>query len=84
LSGATITVREAIASYGLGADFGSNWLDRTVERVGQKFLSAPYVIAIGNMFRRKGRLILTQLVLITAGAMFLVVMSLTASINLTL
>ncbi|MBE7469466.1 MAG: hypothetical protein DPW09_28575 [Anaerolineae bacterium] len=36
------------------------------------------------MFRRKGRLILTQLVLITAGAMFLVVMSLTASINLTL
>lgn len=84
LSGATITVREAIASYGLGGDFGSNWLDRTIEQVGQKFLSAPYVIAIGNMFRRKGRLILTQLVLITAGAMFLVVMSLAASINLTL
>jgi putative ABC transport system permease protein len=84
LNGATITVREAIASYGLGGDFGSNWLDRTVERVGQKFLSAPYVIAIGNMFRRKGRLILTQLVLITAGAMYLVVMSLSASINLTL
>jgi putative ABC transport system permease protein len=84
LGGATITVREAIASYGLGGDFGSNWLDRTVERVGQKLLSAPYVIAIANMFRRKGRLILTQLVLITAGAMFLVVMSLTASINLTL
>ncbi len=84
LAGATITVREAIASYGLGGDFGSNWLDRTVERVGQKLLSAPYVIAIGNMFRRKGRLILTQLVLITAGAMFLVVMSLTSSINMTL
>ncbi|NJN96885.1 MAG: FtsX-like permease family protein [Anaerolineales bacterium] len=84
LSGATITVREAIASYGLGGDFGSNRLDRTIEQVGQKFLSAPYVIAIGNMFRRKGRLILTQLVLITAGAMFLVVMSLSASINLTL
>ncbi|MBE7550798.1 MAG: FtsX-like permease family protein [Anaerolineales bacterium] len=84
LGGATITVREAIASYGLGGDFGSNRLDRTVERVGQKLLSAPYVIAIGNMFRRKGRLILTQLVLITAGAMFLVVMSLTSSINMTL
>ncbi len=84
LSGATITVREAIASYGLGGDFGSNRLDRTIEQAGQKFLSAPYVIAIGNMFRRKGRLILTQLVLITAGAMFLVVMSLSASINLTL
>jgi putative ABC transport system permease protein len=84
LNGATITVREAIATYGLGADFGSTWLDRTVERVGQKFLSAPYAIAIGNLFRRKGRLILTELALITAGTMFLVVMSLTASINLTL
>jgi putative ABC transport system permease protein len=84
LGGATITVREAIASYGLGGDFGSSWLDRTVEGVGQKLLSAPYVIAIANMFRRKGRLILTQLVLITAGAMFLVVMSLTSSINMTL
>jgi putative ABC transport system permease protein len=84
LSGATMTVREAIASYGLGGDFGANWLDRTVERIGQKFLSAPYAIALGNMFRRKGRLILTQLVLITAGAMYLVVMSLSASINLTL
>jgi putative ABC transport system permease protein len=84
LSGATMTVREAIASYGLGGDFGANWLDRTIERIGQKFLSAPYAIAMGNMFRRKGRLILTQLVLITAGAMYLVVMSLSASINLTL
>jgi putative ABC transport system permease protein len=39
---------------------------------------------MGNMFRRKGRLILTQLVLITAGAMYLMVMSLSSSINLTL
>lgn len=84
LGGATMTVREAIASYGLGGDFGSNWLDRTVEWLGHKFLSAPYAVAMGNMFRRKGRLILTQLVLITAGAMYLVVMSLSASINLTL
>lgn len=84
LGGATITVREAVASYGLGGDFGSNRLDRTVEQAGQKLLSAPYVIAIANMFRRKGRLILTQLVLITAGAMFLVVMSLSASISFTL
>jgi len=84
LNGATITVREAIASYGLGGDFGSNWLDRTVERLGQRFLSAPYAIAMGNMFRRKGRLLLTQLVLIMAGTMFLMVMSLSASITLSL
>lgn len=85
LSGATITVREAIASYGLGGgNFGSNWFDRMIEYIGRKFLSAPYAIALGNMFRRKGRLILTQLVLITAGAMFLAVMSLSTSIDLTI
>jgi putative ABC transport system permease protein len=84
LSGAMITVRQAIASYGLGGDFGSNWLDRLVERAGKALLSAPYAITLGNMFRRKGRLILTQLVLITAGTMFLLVMSLSASITTTL
>jgi len=84
LRGATITVREAIASYGLGGDFGSSWLDRAVERVAQSLLATPYAIAIGNMFRRKGRLILTQLVLIVAGTMFLAVMSLSTSINFTI
>jgi putative ABC transport system permease protein len=85
LSGASITVREAIASYGLGrGKFGLSWLDRQVERLGQRFFSTPYATALGNMFRRKGRLLLTQLVLITAGSMFLGVMTLSSSISLTL
>ncbi|MEM7346513.1 MAG: FtsX-like permease family protein, partial [Chloroflexota bacterium] len=85
LSGAAITVREAIASYGLGGGkYGSTWIDRSIERIGKLLLSGPYAIALGNMFRRKGRLILTQLVLIVAGTMFLLVMSLSASITLTL
>jgi putative ABC transport system permease protein len=85
LTGATITVRQAIASYGLGGGrFGRSSLDRAVERVGRSLLSAPYAMALANMFRRKGRLILTQLVLITAGAMFLMVMSLSSSITATL
>ncbi len=84
-SGATITVREAIASYGLGGGkFGHNPIDRLVEQIGQRFLSGPYAMALGNMFRRKGRLILTQLVLVMAGSMFLIVMSLSASITYTL
>jgi putative ABC transport system permease protein len=82
LNGTLITVREAISSYGLGGDFGSSWLDRTVERVAQRFFSAPYAIALGNLFRRKGRLGLTQVVLITAGTLFLMVMTLSASIRL--
>jgi putative ABC transport system permease protein len=84
LKGAAISVREAIATYGLGGDFGSSWLDRFVERTAAYFLSTPYAAAIGNMLRRKGRLALTLLVLTTAGVMFLVVMSLVSSIQLTL
>jgi putative ABC transport system permease protein len=84
LNGAAITVREAIASYGLGGDFGASWLDRMVERIGQRLLPSHYATALGNMFRRKARLALTQLVLITAGVMFLAVMSLSTSITATL
>ena len=84
LQGALITVRQAIASYGLGADFGSSWLDRWVERIGQRLLPSHYATALGNLFRRKGRLVLTQVALVTAGAMFLMVMSLSSSISLTL
>jgi putative ABC transport system permease protein len=84
LSGAAMTVRAAIATYGIGGDFGSNWLDRAVERLGDRLLSSSYAIALGNMFRRKGRLTLTQLALIGAGTMFLIVMTLSASLTYTL
>jgi putative ABC transport system permease protein len=84
LTGAAMTVRAAIATYGIGGDFGSNWLDRLVESIGNRLLASSYAIALGNMFRRKGRLTLTQLVLVAAGTMFLVVMSLSASLMYTL
>ncbi len=84
LSGTAISVRQAIASYGLGGDFGRSPFDRLVERLGGRFLSAPYAVALGNMFRRKGRLLLTQTVLVLAGVMFLSVMSLSSSLSLTL
>jgi putative ABC transport system permease protein len=84
LQGARITVREAIASYGLGSDYHSGWLDRLVERIGQRWLPSYYAQSLGNMFRHKGRLLLTQLVLVAAGSAFLMVMSLNSSIALTL
>lgn len=84
LQGAAITVRDAIASYGLGARTGPTRLDRAIEGFGARWLSAPYATALGNMFRRKGRLLLTELVLVTAGSAFLMVMSLNSSIALTL
>ena len=84
LQGAGITVRQAIASYGLGGTFGTNRIDLVVERVSERWLASHYATALANMFRHKGRLILTQLVLIIAGSAFLVVMSLMTSISYTL
>jgi putative ABC transport system permease protein len=84
LSGAAITVRQAIASYGLGSGYHSGRVDRFVESLGARLLPSHYATALGNMFRHKGRLILTQVVLIMAGASFLMVMSLNSSLDLTL
>ena len=83
LKGTATTVREAIASYGISGSFGNNGFDRGVDRLSRRFLSSSYAISLNNMFRKKGRLILTQLVLITAGTMFLVVISLAQSTDLT-
>lgn len=84
LKGAAITVRQAIASYGLGGGYRSGRVDRLVESVGERLLPSHYATALGNMFRHKGRLIMTQLVLIAAGTSFLMVMSLNSSLDLTL
>jgi putative ABC transport system permease protein len=84
LKGTAITVREALSTYGLGGDFKHSFIDRIVEKFGTLFLPTLYAASLGNLFRRKGRLILTLLALTTAGVMFLVVMSLIASTNLTL
>ncbi len=84
MRGAAISVREALATYGLGGDFGSSRLDRGIERLAERVLPSPYTIALGNMFRRKGRLLLTQLVLILAGTMFLMVLTLSSSMTHTL
>lgn len=84
LTGAIMTVRAAIATYGIGGDFGSSRLDQIVEQIGHRLLASSYAIALGNMFRRKGRLTLTQLALIGAGTMFLIVMALSTSLIYTL
>ena len=82
--GAAITVREAMASYGIGADFGSGRFDRAIEVVGARLLPSHYAAALANTFRRKGRLILTEAVLVVAGAMFLMLMALNSSMTSTL
>lgn len=82
--GAGMSVRAAIASQGVAGDFGYSRFDRLVEWLGERLLPTLYAAALGNLFRRKARLLLTQTVLVIAGVSFLVLMSLIASLNLTL
>ncbi len=78
-NGARITVREAIASYGLGqGKFGASWIDRLLERV--RGLPRPILISLRNTFRRKGRIAMTLGTLILASAFFVAVMSVRASL----
>jgi putative ABC transport system permease protein len=71
LSGASITVREAISTYGLSATAGrlTRWL------AGMQRVSRVIVLMISNTFRNKGRVLLTQLTLVGSGLVFMTVMS---------
>jgi putative ABC transport system permease protein len=83
ISGARITVREAIGGYGLGKGrFGRSRIDRALERI--RFLSRPMLLSLRNTFRRKGRLALTLTTLTLAGSIFIAVLSVRASVQLTL
>jgi len=74
LAGARISVRQAIATYGLGADFGRSILDKFIARL--RGLPRPFALSLRNTFRRKGRVLLTLITLTAAGVMFMMVMSL--------
>jgi len=81
LAGTRISVREAISSYGLGQGFGGSAIDRLIERV--RGLPRPVMLSLRNTFRRKGRLILTLGTLTLAGTIFIAVVSVRASLLLT-
>ena len=81
-SGVRITVREAISNYGIGAGFGKGWLDRLLSRL--RGLPRPLVLTLRNTFRRKGRVVLTEVTLIMAGVVFVMVMSSAASLTYTI
>ncbi|MCP4168834.1 MAG: ABC transporter permease [Chloroflexi bacterium] len=82
-SGARITVREAISSYGIGeGGFGESKFDRLIERL--QGLPRPLLLSIRNTLRRKGRLALTLLTLILAGTIFIAVANVRTSLLYTL
>ena len=82
LSGTRITAREAISSQEAGAgQFGASRIDALLGRL--RGLPATLLYACRNIFRRKVRLTLTLLTLSMGGAIFITVLSVRASLFLT-
>ena len=78
--GAKTTVRRAISDESPGEQgSGTGLLNRL--GVWIKWLSRPLLLSIRNTFRRKGRLALTLFTLIVAGAIFIAVFNVRASLN---
>jgi putative ABC transport system permease protein len=77
--GARVTVREALTTYGLGN--ASSWLDRLLVKL--HFLPRLASLTLGNTFRNKKRVLFTQITLIGAGVMFMMVMNMRATLTYT-
>ncbi|GIK37449.1 MAG: hypothetical protein BroJett011_12820 [Chloroflexota bacterium] len=75
--GARITVREAITTYGLAA--ASSWLDRLLVKL--DFIPRLASLTLSNTFRNKKRVLFTQLTLIGAGVMFMMVLNTRATMT---
>lgn len=76
--GSRTTVRRAISDEGMGAaPTEAGVVARLSERL--RFISRPIMLSIRNTFRRKGRLALTLFTLIMAGAVFIAVFNVRAS-----
>lgn len=69
--GARITVREAITTYGLNA--ATSWLDRLLVKL--QFLPRLASLTLSNTFRNQKRVLFTQLTLVGAGVMFMMVLN---------
>ena len=80
--GAAITVRQAIADYGLGGGSGQNALSRALAEV--QGLPRVWALALRNTVRVPDRLALTLITLALGGATFIAVLSTDSSFSRTI
>lgn len=64
------TVREALGAFGAGGGFGARRFDQALAALGGG-IAPPYLLAIRNMFRRRGRLVLSLVLLAAGGGLFI-------------
>lgn len=81
LSGARITVREAISTYGLSNEGAAKSKIVHLTTLLSEVFPRPLILSLRNTFRRKVRLALTLFTLTLAGAMFMSVLHVQASLN---
>ncbi|MGB7115537.1 MAG: FtsX-like permease family protein [Anaerolineales bacterium] len=79
-SGARITVREAISTYGLGTDTGL--IERLLSKA--KHISRLLLLTISNTFRHKRRVLLLEIALVLSGLIFMMVVSVRDSVVFTI
>jgi len=83
LSNARTTVREVISNYGIDQEqFGSSSLDRLLERV--HGLPSHLLLSLRNALRRKRQFLMTLTTLTLASTVFISVVSIRTSMDLTL
>ena len=78
LRGAAVTVREAIADAGASVR-KIGLIDRILSRI--RGLSRPLQLSLRNTFRRRARLVLTLLMLVLGGMIFMTIGSVRASLS---
>jgi len=79
-SGARITVREAVSTYGLRTQAGL--LERLLSKM--KGVSRMVLLTISNTFRNKWRVVLMEITLVLSGLIFMMVISVRDSVNFTI
>ena len=79
ISGARITVREAISTYGLSTNTGL--LERALAKM--RFISRLVLITISNTFRHKRRVVLLEVGLVLSGLMFMAVVAVRDAVEYT-
>jgi putative ABC transport system permease protein len=79
-SGTRVTVREALADYGLARKETAGVLDRFFKMLRGPLFRRPVLLSLRNTFRRRSRLVLTLLPLAISGAILLTVVNVRAGL----
>lgn len=85
INGVRITTHKALNSVGIGQGYGRSLIDRLFLRMQEALpLQRPLIISLRNTVRRKGRLALTLITLTLGTALFISVLTVRDSVQLTL